>query len=121
MLYSNIYKRYFPIKSTAAISLMSEKERKCLSHWLSVIKKEIEILNSVRMRKACERRQPYFKQTIITYSKEPQLLAKKIRENRDCGSLECDDIDFINDVIYRHKYNTFLAIFIFPIRREQTN
>lgn len=117
MLYSQIYKKYFPINHSSDVFFMSDKERKILSKWIKFVELDIEIYNVTKEQRGIKTGAYFAKQIVHTYSKSVSLLADKIKAD-NYGSLEKDDIDFINDVIYRHKYISLLSAFVFPIRKK---
>lgn len=119
MIYSKIYKSYYPIKTGLDIQLINEKERRIISKWLSGIKMDIECYNYNEIKKSIKCGADYAKQIKITYKGNIKDVANRIKEKRFCGEFDKYDIDFINQVIYRHKYNWFLSSFFFPIQNTK--
>lgn len=119
MLYSKIYKSHYPLKTGLDIQLMNEKERLTISKWVNGIEIDIKCHNYNEIKRAIKCGADYAKQINIIYSGDIKDVAKRIREKRYCGEFDENDIDFINQVIYGHKYNWFLSSFFFPIQRPK--
>ena len=110
-LYGKLYKKYFPIKSTSIFYEMEKKEFDILTKWI----KNIE--SQSRAKKV---RADFCRQIKSDYPKSINDL-HLLLQNKQFSKLDKEDLEFVNDVLYRHKYNTFISYFIFPIRKSVHN
>lgn len=107
-LYGKLYKKYFPIKSTSIFYEMEKKEFDILTKWI----KNIESRS-----RAVKAGADFYRQIKLDYPKSINDL-HLLLQNKQFSKLDKEDLEFVNDVLYRHKYNTFISYFIFPIRKS---
>ena len=110
-LYGKLYKKYFPIKSTSIFYEMEKKEFGILTKWI----KNIESQSRAKKVGA-----DFYRQIKSEYPKSINDL-HLLLQNKQFSKLDKEDLEFVNDVLYRHKYNTFISNFIFPIRKRVHN
>lgn len=105
LLQTDIYKKYFPIK-TSDIQF-SEGEIKIVLSWIWHFKGDLIDL-AIKMKKLGISYHPYLK----IDSNHLVILEKKLVQNE-----KLDDSSFwlLNVIIYRHKYRGVLSWFLFPV------
>lgn len=114
MIYSNLYKKYFPIKSIDDLFKIDEKDLRVLGKWVFNIELEMDAINLQAWQNSRRVDSFYICLLKTNYKKDPHILESKFY-NRDFHSLDIDDLIFINNVLYRHKYNWFISSFQFPV------
>lgn len=118
MLHSRFFKNYYPIKNVSDLFHMPQKDREILSKWLKTIQSDIDKYNYKSLINANKCGMNTCRQICMTYDKNTLLLAEKVcKISRFSFEIDEKDIDFINDVIYRHKYIWFISSYFFPINR----
>jgi len=81
------------------------------------IEKEIPILNAQKAKKMIDDEYGYVSQIKCDYNRSTSELMVKINHDR-FDKIDDIDLDFINDVVYRHKHNMVISIYVFQIRKE---
>ena len=119
-LYGKLYKKYFPIKSTSIFYEMEKKEFDILTKWIKNIENDILYRNIESQSRAKKVRADFCRQIKSDYPKSINDL-HLLLQNKQFSKLDKEDLEFVNDVLYRHKYNTFISYFIFPIRKSVHN
>ena len=119
-LYGKLYKKYFPIKSTSIFYEMEKKEFGILTKWIKNIENDILYRNIESQSRAKKARADFCRQIKSDYPKSINDL-HLLLQNKQFSKLDKEDLEFVNDVLYRHKYNTFISYFIFPIRKSVHN
>ena len=114
-LYEKLYKKYFPIKSTSIFYEMEKKEFDILTKWIKNIENDILYMNINSRSRAVKAGADFYRQIILDYPKYDLYF---LLQNKQFSKLDKEDLEFVNDVLYRHKYNTFISYFIFPIRKS---
>ena len=114
-LYEKLYKKYFPIKSTSIFYEMEKKEFDILTKWIKNIEDDILYMNINSRSRAVKAGADFYRQIILDYPKYDLYF---LLQNKQFSKLDKEDLEFVNDVLYRHKYNTFISYFIFPIRKS---
>lgn len=117
MFNSNLYKKYFPIKSIDDLFKIDLKDLKTLGRWVSNIQLEMDSINFQAWHNSRKIDSFYICLLKTNYKKNPKDLEYKIY-NKDFYGLDIDDLIFINNVLYRHKYNWFISSYQFPIIRD---
>lgn len=115
MLKSKIYKTYYPLKNVSDVFHMTKKDKSILIKWLNTIKTDIDIYNFQKARKGGMQRGIY-----LFYDRDISALTEKISK-MDTNSCEIDerDINFLNNVIYRHKYIGIISMYCFPCSSDR--
>lgn len=116
-LYGKLYKKYFPIKSTSIFYEMEKKEFDILTKWIKNIENDILYRNIESQSRAKKVGADFYRQIKSEYPKSINDL-HLLLQNKQFSKLDKEDLEFVNDVLYRHKYNTFISYFIFPIRKS---
>lgn len=121
MLYSEIFKNYYPVKDVSVLWNMSQAERKKLCRWMSTISKEVALHNTLLAKRQGKKGFRGFYGCVITYDRQISLLVEKLCQiSSSVSDIDDYDIDFINDVIYNHKYSIeLLRDVVFPIRNKK--
>ena len=104
MLKSKIYSNYFPVKSN--VTKFNEEEKQTLCKWVSAFRTE------VLERETNKSRRGYCR--FLTYDMDrfdEDSLKSMINDN--CFTEK--GLAMLNSVIYRHKYNSVLSLFCFPM------
>ena len=122
MLYSEVFKSYYPVKDASVLWYMSQVEREKLCGWMSNISKEVVLRNALLAKRRLIKGFRTVCVCTITYDREIPLLVEKIRQiSSSVSDIDDYDIDFINDVIYNHKYSIgLLRDMAFPIRKKRS-
>lgn len=116
-LYGKLYKKYFPIKSTSIFYEMDEKDCGILTRWIKNIESDISCWNMESQMKAVRQGADLCRQIKLTYPKPIENLYLLLK-NKQFSRLDEEDLEFINDVLYRHKYNSVISSFIFPTNKR---
>lgn len=116
-LYGKLYKKYFPIKSTLIFYEMEKREFDILTKWIKNIENDILYRNIESRSRAIKAGADFYRRIKIDYPKSINNL-HLLLQNKQFSKLDKEDLEFVNDVLYRHKYNTFISYFIFPIRKS---
>lgn len=121
MLRSRFFTKYYPIKDVSDLFYMSQNDREVLGKWLRTIQSDVEVHNYSLVQNAGKRGFDKCTQICISYDRDISLLAEKIcKISSNYSEIDERDVDFINDVIYRHKYIWFISSYCFPIRNKDT-
>lgn len=121
MLHSRFFKKYYPIKDVSDLLYMPQKDREILGKWLRTIQSDVNAnnYNSIRNAEKCGLNR--CAQICIYYDRDIPLLAEKIcKISSTYSEIDKRDMDFINDIIYRHKYVWLISCYCFPIRNKDT-
>lgn len=116
-LYGKFYEKYYPIKSTSIFYEMDETEFGILTRWIKNIENDISSWNMKNQMKAVRQGDNLCRQVKLTYSKPIENLYLLLK-NKQFYKLDEEDLEFINDVLYRHKYNSIISCFIFPTNKH---
>lgn len=119
-LYGKLYKKYFPIKSTSIFYEMGKKEFDILTKWIKNIENDISCWNIESQTRAVRAGTDFCRQINLNYPKSINDLYL-ILQNKQFSRLDKYDLEFVNDVLYRHKYNAFISNFVFPIKKSVHN
>lgn len=122
LVFRNIYIRYFPV-NYLSIQQIGDKDLNQISIWVKSAYMDIEKANLNELGKAHRKaRQGYkhVKYRVIKWiGDDPIVLYNKLNK-RKFSELSDTDIKTINDVIYFHKYKSFISIFV-PVRKGYCN
>lgn len=111
MLFSRMYKNYYPIKSCHDLFLMNDKDRDKLAKWITSFK--IKINTEAGIKQSLLNR--YFPMLCQLSQKDYDRLKRKLAlKNTLCDLEDKAVIQIINTVLYRHKYNTVISFFVYP-------
>lgn len=116
-LYGKLYKKYFPIKSTSIFYEMEKSEFDILTKWIKNIESDILCWNIKSQNRAIRTGVDFCRQIELDYPKSIDDL-HLLLQNKQFSRLDKEDLKFVNDVLYRHKYNVFISNFIFPVRKS---
>ena len=116
-LYGKLYKKYFPIKSTSIFYEMEKNEFDILTKWIKNIDNDILCWNIESQNRAKRTGVDLCRQIKLDYPKSINDL-HLLLQNKQFSRLDKEDLKFINDVLYRHKYNAFISNFIFPVTKS---
>lgn len=119
-LYGKLYKKYFPIKSTSIFYEMENKECDTLTRWIKNIKKDILRWNIESVSRATRTGTVFCRQIKLDYPKSINDLWLLLK-TRQFSRLDEEDLKFVNDVLYKHKYNAVISYFVFPIKKSICN
>ncbi len=97
-----------------------KKEFGILTKWIKNIENDILYRNIESQSRAKKARADFCRQIKSDYPKSINDL-HLLLQNKQSSKLDKEDLEFVNDVLYRHKYNTFISYFIFPIRKSVHN
>lgn len=107
-IYGKLYKKYFPIKSTSIFYEMDEKECDILTRWIRNIEGDISSWNIKSQMRAVKQGAGFCRQIKLDYPKSIKDLYLLLK-NKQFSGLDEEDLKFVNDVLYRHKYNAFIS------------
>lgn len=113
MFNSKIYKKYYPVKSSADIVSMNTADKKKLIKWIKSIIADVNVYNAQSLKRAgtagckeCWRINFYPDKEYI------DSVCQKI--TTEPFSLTAEDIQLVNIVLYRHKYVGIISAYCFP-------
>lgn len=108
MLKSKMYQKYFPIKDT--LTRFTKEEKEILCKWVNSFDLELQTENAVRRRRAVKSGMGYCVfLTMEEYDKE--VLLDMINQN----CFDKKHLGILNIILYRHKYNAFLSLWLYPV------
>lgn len=113
MIFSKMYRKYYPVKNWQDLVLMDSKDLATLKRWVNHFYIEMELNVKLRLRGIpCDRvwlHEPFFQRN---YDKLKKVLFsdEELFELEDEGAMQ-----ILNAVLYRHKYNVVFSFFICPI------
>ena len=116
-VHSRLYKKYYPIQGVQSFHDMDTKDFDVLLRWILTAERDVVLYNDVSMKQAVRQGIDRYRGIVITYTKPVQDLCSLLADGKFEQLDECD-LEFINDVLYRHKYNSFVSLYIFPTRRH---
>lgn len=118
MIYSRMYKLYYPIQCCDDLELMNMKERALLATWINDFYYEMISASYNRWKKGFDWCFPLLDQLSHT---EFESFKAKLASKESLNELETKImLQILNTVLYRHKYNAFLSHFICPVLCERT-
>ena len=110
MFNSSFFKKHYPIQSQTELYEMSEKDRRKLSIWIYVIEADVQNWNYREAARGSRRR------IVINYCGDIKHLSQKI-EAMNAAEISDEDLSFVNEVLYRHKYILPVSLYSFPIKK----
>lgn len=113
-LYGTLFKKYYPIKNTSIFYEIKKREYDILTKWVKNFEREILCWNIGSKKRAAKAGINFCQQIKLTYSKSINDLYLLLK-NKQFTKLDEEDLEFVNNILYRHKYNPFISFFIFPI------
>lgn len=118
VIYSRMYRLYYPIQRYNDLHLMSMKERALLATWINDFYYEMVSASYNRWTKGLDWSFPLLDQLSHT---EYENFKEKLASKEPLNELETKTmLQILNTVLYRHKYNVFLSHFICPVLCEHT-
>lgn len=108
MLKSKLYSKYYPV--TGKWTQFEEDEKKRLCHWAEIFPYEVLYREGAKEKQGF---QYYSSYNLEGY--DVHTMVEMIKKN-------CFDelyLLFINCILYRHKYNSFFSIFLFPMLSDE--
>lgn len=108
MFKSKIYTNHFPLNYY--LTSFSENEKKVLRRWAATFKTEVRVRKMEIKRK---QRSTYFSYNVDEYNSD--IMISMINNNRFNEVY----LIYLNAIIYRHKYNGLISMFIFPVMDKQ--
>ena len=114
MLNSKIYKKYYPIKSSADIVNMNTADKRKLIKWIKSIIADVNVYNAQSRKRAgtagckeCWR---------INFQPDKEYVDSVCQKiTTEPFSLTAEDIQLVNIVLYRHKYIGIISAYYFPV------
>lgn len=104
VIYSEIYKKYFPLKGM--FTEFTEQDKKRLCRWANNFRTEVNVRESEMFYKG---RRLFPTYNLNRYNEK--IMIDMIMRN--CFNEEY--LGILNAIIYRHKYNAALSIWLFPM------
>lgn len=109
MFNSSFFKKHYPIQSQTELYEMSEKDRRKLSNWICGMEADVQNWNYREAVRGSRRR------IVINYCGDIKHLSQKI-EAMNAAEISDEDLSFVNEVLYRHKYILPVSLYSFPIK-----
>lgn len=113
MLKNKIYRKYYPIKKYTDLYLFEKGEQNQLINWIKIYEREIKYRNFENIIKAIKTNSIVVPIHILHYKKPVSELVALIGQKK-FSQIDKEDIVFLNEVLKRHKYNSFLSVFLTP-------
>lgn len=113
MLKNKIYRKYYPIKKYTDLYLFEKGEQNQLINWIKSYELEIKYRNIENIFKAIKTNSIVVPIHILHYKKPVSELVALIGQKK-FSQIDKEDILFLNEVLQRHKYNSFLSVFLKP-------
>ena len=113
MFNTKIFKKYYPVKSSADIVNMDITDKKKLVKWIKSIIADVDAYNAQHRKHAESIRCKEYRVIDFHPDKEyiDSVCQKIITES---FSLTAEDIQLVNFVLYRHKYIGIIPAYYFP-------
>lgn len=114
MFNSKIYKKYYPVKSSADIVSMNIADKKKLIKWIKSIIADVNVYN-VQSREHAKTAgcKEYWQ---INFQPDKEYIDNVCQKiTTEPFSLTADDIQLVNIVLYRHKYVGIISAYCFPV------
>lgn len=120
MLHSKFFSKYYPIEDVSDLFHLPQNDRAILVKWLSRIKAEISEYNLRSAHHSAKMGLREYRMIYLSYDRDILSLTEKV-DKLDSYAYEIDerDIEFINDVIYRHMYIGLISFYCFPVRKKR--
>lgn len=114
MFNSKMYKKYYPVKSSADIVNMDITDKKKLIKWIKSIIADVNAYN-VQSRKRAETAgyKEYWRINFYPDKEYIDRVCYKI--TTEPFSMTDEDIQLVNFVLYRHKYAGIISAYYFPV------
>ncbi len=114
MFNSRMYKKYYPVKSSADIVNMDIADKRKIVKWIKSIIADINAYNAQsRKRAATAGCKEYWR--IIFYPDKEYIDSVCQKITTEPFSLTAEDIQLVNFVLYRHKYIGIISAYYFPV------
>lgn len=114
MFNSKMYKKYYPVKSSADIVNMDINNKRKLIKWLKSIIADVDVYNAQsRKRAGAAGCKEYWRINFYPDKEYIDSVCQKIAT--EPFSLTAEDIQLVNIVLYRHKYIGIISAYYFPI------
>lgn len=114
MLNSKMYKKYYPIKSSADIVNMDIADKKKFVKWIKSIIADVNAYNAQSRKRAATAGCKEYRRIIFYPDKEYiDSVCQKI--TTESFSLTAEDIQLVNLVLYRHRYIGIISAYYFPV------
>lgn len=114
MFNSKMYKKYYPVKSSADIVNMNTADKKKLIKWIKSIIADVDVYNAQSRKRAGTAGCKECWQINFQPDKEYiDSVCQKI--TTEPFSLTAEDIQLVNIVLYRHKYIGIISAYYFPV------
>ncbi len=114
MFNSKIYKKYYPVKSSADIINMDIADKRKLIKWIKSIIADVNVYNAQsRKRAGTAGRKECWRINFYPDKEYIDSVCQKI--TTEPFSLTAEDIQLVNIVLYRHKYAGIISAYHFPV------
>ena len=114
MFNSKMYKKYYPVKSSADIVNMNTADKKKLIKWIKSIIADVDVYNAQsRKRAATAGCKECWRINFYPDKEYIDSVCQKITSQP--FSLTAEDIQLVNIVLYRHKYKGIISAYCFPV------
>lgn len=114
MFKTKIYKKYYPVKSSADIVSMNTADKRKLIKWIKSIIADVNVYN-LQSRKHAETA-GCKKCWRINFQPDKGYIDSVCQKiTTEPFSLTAEDIQLANFVLYRHKYIGIISAYYFPI------
>lgn len=108
---------YFPLQSWHDLVHMDKKDRNTLASWINAFYDEMIFTPYTRRKQG--RLDWSFTLLEQLSQEEFDTLKEKLSSNRSLNELESETVmQMLNIVLYRHKYNALISLFICPALRS---
>lgn len=114
MFNSKMYKKYYPVKSSADIVNMDIADKKKLVKWIKSIIADVNAYNA-QSRKRAETAGCKECWRINFYPDKEYIDSVCQKITTESFSLTAEDIQLVNLVLYRHKYTGIISAYCFPV------
>lgn len=114
MFNSKLYKKYYPVKSSADIVSMNTADKRKLIKWIRYIIADVDVYN-VQSRKHAETAGCKECWRINFYPDKEYIDSVCLKIATEPLSLTAEGIQLANFVLYRHKYIGIISAYYFPI------
>lgn len=113
MFNTKIYKKYYPVKSSADIVNMDITDKKKLVKWIKSIFADVDAYNAQHRKQAeSVRCKEYW---LIDFHPDKEYIDRVCQKiTTEPFSLTDKDIGLVNFVLYRHKYAGIISAYYFP-------
>lgn len=112
LFHSNLYKKYYPLRSFSTFCEMDDKELKLLTKWIKNTERDAKRFNFKKGKVSPKDIEGFLSLIEGSFRKSADKLCEALK-NKQLQDLDKNDLSFVNFVLQRHKYNSIISFLSF--------